>query len=305
MTSDGSLDRHPAGLRKRRRPADTIQRDLTGMRIVFTGGTDGMGYLAVRRLAQMNATLFIVGRNTEKTAATVDELNRLAGTARASGVECDLGSLTDVRACAATLLDRCPRIDLLVNCAGAMMWERTLSPDGFEMTWAVNYLGPHLLTQLLLDRLTESTPARIVHVSSSAASTGRIHFDDLQLTHNWGSLKAYSQAKLATNMATRALAGRIEGTGVTVNALHPGFTKTSLVRDAKGLRRLWRPLMKVFAAPAEVAAERILTVALSPRYDGMSGQYVYEDAVRRHDPRALDDAAVERLWALSEESVRA
>ena len=303
--SGGRLGMYLSTLRTRRHPAETVQRDLTGMRVVFTGGTDGMGHLAVRRLAQMNATLHIVGRNPEKTAQTVDDLNRVAGTARAVGVECDLGSLASVRACASTLLEQCPRIDLLVNCAGILVLERTLSPDGYELTWAVNYLGPFLLTQLLLDRIRESAPARIVHLSSSAAGAGRIHFDDLQLAHDWSGLKAYSQSKLATNMATRALARRLDGTGVTVNALHPGFTRTALVRDATGMGRLWRLMMKTFASPPEVAAERIVTVAVSPQYDGVSGQYVYEDAVRQHDRKALDDAAVERLWSLSQEFVRA
>ena len=263
-----------------------------------------MGQLAVRRLARMNSTIHIVGCNPEKTARTVDDLNHLAGTARAVGVGCDLSSLASVRACANTLLEQSPRIDLLVNCAGVIAWERTLSPDGYELIWAVNYLGPFLLTQLLLDRIRESAPARIVNLSSSAASTGRIHFDDLQLTRNWGALKAYSQAKLATNMATRARAQRLDGTGVTVNVLHPGFTKTALVRDAHGIRRVFGLLMKAFASRTEVAAERILTVALSPRYEGVSGQYVYEDDVRQHDREARDDTAVERLWSLSHESVR-
>ena len=304
MVSGDRIDRYLTPLRRGRRPAEIVRRDLTGMGIVLTGGTDGMGYLAARRLAEMNATLFIVGRNPEKTAATVDDLNELTGTARVVGVECDLGSLASVRSGAATLLDQCPRIDVLVNCAGAMVWERTLSPDGYEVTWAVNYLGPHLLTQLLLDRIKESAPARIVHLSSSAANSGRIYFDDLQLTRRWGSLKAYSQAKLATNMATRALSPRLEGTGVTVNALHPGFIKTSLVRDANGIGRVFGLLMKVFAGPPEVAAERILTAALSPRYDGVSGQYIHKDAVREHVKAALDDAAVERLWSISQDSVR-
>ena len=302
---DGRSDGFFAVLRRRSRAAEAVQRDLTGMRVALTGGTDGMGYLAARRMAQMNASLFILGRNAEKTARTVEELNRLSGSASAVGVECDLASLASVRACAAALLEQCPRIDLLVNCAGVIVWKRALSPDGYEMTWAVNYLGPHLLTQLLLDRLRESAPSRIVHLSSSAASSGRIHFDDIQLTRNWGALKAYSQSKLATNMATRALARRLEGSEVTVNALHPGLTRTALTRDARGMMRVFGLVLKVFGSPPEVASERILSAALSERYDGVNGQYIYEDAVRQHDRQALDDAAVEHLWSLSEESVRA
>ena len=291
--------------RARKHPVESVQRDLTGMTVVFTGGTDGMGRVAVGRLAKMNATLFILGRNPEKTARTVDELNRLVGEERASGLTCDLGSLASVRTCAATLLEQGPRINLLVNCAGANIYERTVNSDGYEMNWAVNYLGPYLLTHLLLDSIRESAPARIVNLSSATEIWGRIHFGDLQLTRNWSLFKSYAQAKLATNMATIALARRLEGTGVTVNALNPGFIRTALLRDITGIQKISRPVMNRFASPPEVGAERILTVALSPRYDSVSGKYIYEDAIRPPNKEALDDAIVERLWPLTQEAIRA
>ena len=290
-------------LRTKRVPAEKVQYDLTNQCVVFTGGTDGMGLLAVKRLVQMNATVYVVGRNKEKTNRTVDDLNNIAGTTRAVAVECDLASLNSVRKCVDILLKQCSRIDLLVNCAGTIVWERKLSPDGYELNWAVNYLGPHLLTQLLLDRLKHSEPSRIIHLSSSASGSGKIHFDDLQLERGWGALKAYSQAKLATNMATRALDSRLKDSRVTVNVLHPGFTKTALVRDAKGVNRIFGLMMKAFASPTEVASERILTVALSTRYKDMSGKYFYEDGIREHYKTALDDVAVERLWEISQDSI--
>jgi NAD(P)-dependent dehydrogenase (short-subunit alcohol dehydrogenase family) len=264
-----------------------------------------MGRVAAQRLAEMNATLYILGRNPEKTRRVVDDLNRLTEEERAFGISCDLASLASVRACAAALLETCPSIDLLVNCAGTAVWERKISPDVFEMNWAVNYLGPFLLTGLLLDRIKESAPARIVHLSSAMESSGHIHFDDLQLTCNWTALKAVAQAKLATNMATIALARRLEGTGVTVNALHPGLIRTAPMRDVRGWIRVCQPLMRWFASPPEVGAERIIRVALAAEYEDVTGRYVYEDGIRPPNGEALDDAAVERLWLLSEEAVRA
>ena len=293
----GTLRRH------RRYPAESVQRDLSGMRVVFTGGTDGMGRAAVGRLAQMNADLHILGRNPEKTARTVEELNRSTGTTRAVAVACDLSSLASVRACADTLLEQCPRIDLLINCAGINSWKRIVNADGHEMNWAINYLGPFLLTQLLLERIKASAPARIVNVSSAAESVGHIHFDDLQLVRRWTALRSYAQAKLATNMATIALARRLAGTGVTVNALNPGFIRTALLRDTPGVMAIGKLLMSWLASPTEVGAERILTVALSPKYEGVSGQYVNEDALQPPNREALDDAAVERLWSLTEAAV--
>ncbi|MCY4187848.1 MAG: SDR family oxidoreductase [Bryobacterales bacterium] len=290
--------------RHRRHPVETVRRDLAGLHVVFSGGTDGMGRVAVGRLAQMNANIHVLGRNPEKTARTVDELNRAGGGGRAAAVPCDLSSLSSVRACAAMLLEQCPRIDVLINCAGTNAWERRMSADGHEMNWAVNYLGPFLLTQLLLERIKASVPARIVNLSSETEMAGHIHFDDLRLARNWTALRSYAQAKLATNMATIALARRLDGTGVTVNALNPGFIRTALLRDIKGAMQIWKPLMNWLASPAEVGAERILMVALSPKYEGVNGQYVHEDAVRQPNPEALDDAAVERLWEITEKAVR-
>ncbi len=291
--------------RHRRRPVETVRRDLAGVHVVFTGGTDGMGRVAVERLAQMNANLHILGRNPEKTARTVDELNRLNGAGRAVTIPCDLASLSSVRACAGTLLEQCPRIDLLINCAGVNSWERSVSVDGHEMNWVVNYLGPFLLTQLLLERIKASAPARIVNLSSDTEIVGHIHFDDLGLEGNWTALSSYAQAKLATNMATIALARRLAGTGVTVNALNPGFINTALLRDITGVKRIWKPLMKWLASPPDVGAERILMVALSPKYADVSGQYFNEDAIRQPNEEALDDAAVERLWEVSQAAIRA
>ncbi len=292
-------------IRSRRRPVTVVRRDLSGMTAVFTGGTDGMGRVAAMRLVEMGATLHLPGRDPGKTRRAVEALNRLAGEERAFAATCDLASLASVRACAAALLEACPRIDLLVNCAGINTRQRTVSPDGHELNWAVNHLGPFVLTALLLERIRASAPARIVNLSSAMVRAGQIDFDDLQLTHGWSSLKGYAQAKLAMNGTTVALARRLEGAGVTVNALNPGFIRTALLRDYRGAMRVWQVIMRRVASPPEVGAERIVRVAVSPEYEGISGRFFDEDTLCPPGAHVPDDDAIERLWTLSREAVDA
>ena len=291
-------------IRSRRRPVTAVRRGLSGMTAVFTGGTDGMGRVAAMRLVEMGATLHLPGRDPEKTRCAVEALNRLAGEERAFAADCDLASLKSVRACATGLLEVCPRIDLLVNCAGINTRQRTVSPDGYELNWAVNHLGPFVLTALLLERIRASAPARIVNLSSAMVRAGRIDFDDLQLTRGWSSLKGYAQAKLALNGTTVALARRLENTGVTVNALNPGFVRTALLRDFRGATRIWQVIMSRVASPPEVGAERIVRVAVSPEYESVSGRFFDEDKLCPPGAHVPDDDAIERLWELSQEAVR-
>ncbi len=291
----------------RRRPVSVFRRDLAGKTVVFTGGTDGMGRVAAMRLVEMGATIRLAGRNPGKTAEAVAALNEIAGEERAFAVACDLASLASVRACAAELLGACPRIDLLVNCAGINTRRRMLSPDGNELNWAVNFLGAQVLTALLLERIRASAPARVVNVSSAMVRAGRIDFDDLQMTRDWTSGKAYAQAKLATNAATLALARQLEGEGegVTAHALNPGFIRTALLRDFRGPMRIWQWVMNWMASPPEVGAERIVRVALSPEYEAVSGQFIDEDTVCPPGSYVPDDESTARLWALVEQTTAA
>ncbi len=291
-------------IRSRRRPVTAVRRDLSGMTAVFTGGTDGMGRVAAMRLVEMGATLHLPGRDPEKTRYAVEALNRLAGEERVFAADCDLASLKSVRACAAGLLEVCPRIDLLVNCAGINTRQRTVSPDGYELNWAVNHLGPFVLTALLLERIRASAPARIVNLSSAMVRAGRIDFEDLQLTRGWSSLKGYARAKLALNGTTVALARRLENTGVTVNALNPGFVRTALLRDFRGAMRIWQVIMSRAASPPEVGAERIVRVAVSPEYESVSGRFFDEDKLCPPGAHVPDDDAIERLWELSQKAVQ-
>ncbi len=262
----------------------TTDRDLTGRTVVFTGGTDGMGRAAVERFAAMGAEICLFGRDPQKTRRVADELAGHKGPV--SPVACDLGSLDQVRGA----VDQVPaRIDFLINCAGVNTTERRLSADGYEMNFAVNYLGPFLLIELLLERLTPS--ARIVNLTSGTQEVARLNPDDLQLETGWSPLQSYARAKLCMIMHGRDVAWR----GASINCLNPGYIRTKL----SGSGSLFSKLFGGLAAPAWVGGERILAAALDSAYEGVSGQYIHEDRLLDPNPQALDDDKVARLMALS------
>lgn len=279
--------------------------NLTGKTIVFTGGTDGMGKAAVEKLARMGATIMLLGRNEAKTKAVVSELNAISKEENATYVYCDLASQESIREAAKVILEKCPKIDILINCAGINVATRQVTQEGYEKNWAINHLGPFLLTNLLLERVKESAPARIINLSSAMEKYGHIRFDDLQTIKKWSLLKTYSQAKLAMNMCTRKMARELKGSGVTVNALNPGFIKTNLLRDHSGWTALVGiPYMFFFASKPEIGGDRIIRLALSKEFEGVSGKFIYEDAVRDPNSEALDDSIVNRVWEISKQQVR-
>jgi len=276
--------------------------NLEGKTIVFTGGTDGIGKAAVIKLAKMGARIMLLGRNEDKTKTVVAELNEISGKENTHYVHCDLASQKSIREAARTILHRCTKIDYLINCAGINVVSRQVTKEGYEKNWAINHLGPFLLTNLLLERIKESAPAKIINLSSAMEKYGHICFDDLQTIQKWSLLKTYSQAKLAMNMCTRKMAKDLAGSGVTVNALNPGFIKTNLLRDHNSWTALIGvPYMFFFASKAEVGGDRILRLALSKEFEGVSGKFIFEDAEKDPNPEALNEDIVEKVWAISKE----
>lgn len=280
-------------------------RNLSGKTVVFTGGTDGMGRAAVEMLYNMGARVVLLGRNEAKGKAVAGEIAAADGPGAVEFQICDLASLASIRACAERVLADDSRIDVLVNCAGANIPERTVTEEGFETTWAINYLGPFLLTTLLLERLKRSAPARIVNVSSDTEALGHIDFDDLQTEHGYGTMKSYSQAKLALNAFTIDLARRLEGAGVTANCLNPGFISSNLLRDMQGVQGFFRYVMRVFASPPQVGGDRVVRLAVSSEYEGVTGTYVNEDTIAAPNPEAQDPAVQAKLMQVSESATAA
>ena len=282
---------------------DFLNKDLKGKTIVFTGGTDGMGKAAVTKLAKMGAKIMLFGRREGKSLQAIKEIIAISNNHDIYYVPCDLASQKSIRNAGNVILEQCPRIDILINCAGMNAGERVLTEDEFEMSWAVNHLASFLLNNLLLERLKASAPARIVNLSSAMEKHGHIHFSDIQLENSgWSTLKSYAQAKLAMNMMTRKMAKELAGTGVTINALNPGFIKTNLLQNIKGWERIIGvPYMFFFASKPEVGADRILRLALADEYENISGKFVYEDVIKDPNPEALDDTIVNKVWDLSKE----
>jgi NAD(P)-dependent dehydrogenase (short-subunit alcohol dehydrogenase family) len=215
------------------------------------------------------------------------------------GFAADLSSQAEVRRLAAAVLDAYSRLDVLVNNVGGFWAHRHITADGLERTFAVNHLAPFLLTDLLLDRLTRSAPARIVNVSSNAQAMGRVDFEDLQGAKDYSGSRAYNQSKLAVVMFTYELSRRLHGTAVTANALHPGVVRTAFSsEDPSTLAKLARPLMQFMKTPAQGAATSIY-LASSPDVQGVTGRYFANSKPKASDKASYDTVAANRLWQVS------
>ncbi len=265
--------------------------DMRGKTALVTGSTDGLGSEVAKRLGELGATVIVHGRNRERGAEVVREIE--AGPGSAVFYRADFGALDAVRGLADSVLENHERLDLLVNNAG--IWTdgtdtRRTSEDGHELVFQVNYLAPFLLTHRLLPRIRESAPARIVNVSSVAQQP--VDFDDVMLTSSFSASRAYAQSKLALVLFTFDLAGRLESTGVTVNALHPAtLMDTSMVEEA-GARAL---------STVDEGADAVMQLAVSSALDGRTGLYFNGLEEARPHEQAYDESARRQLHALSVE----
>ncbi len=282
--------------------------DMQGKTVVVTGGNSGIGFETAAALAAMGARVLVTARNADKGRVAVAELtSRTGGEGQLQLVVFDLADLSSVRRGAAVILERAPDLHVLVNNAGVVLSERCETVDGFEATFATNHLGPFLLTNLLLARIRESSPSRIVNVASTAHSAARkgMHFDDLQSEKRYAGMRVYGQSKLANILFTLELARRLEGSGVTANSLHPGTVRTGYGADgdARGLLAFGIKISSpLFLSPAKGARTSIF-LASSPEVAGVSGAYFVRCRPKRPKPWAQDPDAARRLWQVSEEMV--
>ena len=272
---------------------------MQGQVCVVTGATSGIGKAAAAALARQGAEIIVVGRDPGRAEATAAAIQ--ADGAPPPKVEiADLALLDQVRALAGRLNQNLDRIDVLINNAGLVLNERRVTPDGYEHVFAVNHLAPFLLTNLLRPKLTASAPARVITVSSDAHTAARLDLDDPNLEHGWSSWRSYSNSKLANILFTRELAGRLDGTGVTANCLHPGVVRTGFGRDARPLMRAGITIAKPFMLSPERGADTIVYLASSPDVAAKTGGYYVKRQLREPSAAARDDGLARRLWEISE-----
>jgi NAD(P)-dependent dehydrogenase (short-subunit alcohol dehydrogenase family) len=279
------------------------ENHLQGKICLVTGSTSGIGKVTTRELANTGATVVLVSRSRAKGEATRAEIKQATGNQRVDLLVADLSVLEDVRRLAAEFQQTYPHLHLLVNNAGGAYPTRTLTSEGFEATLAVNYLAPFLLTELLLDTLKASAPARIVNVSSAQHATVSIEFDNLQGEKKYANLRNYSQAKLALLLWTYELARRLEGTGVTVNALHPGVTATNFPAGMTGPVAWAMKLSKPFLLTPEKGAQTTLYLATSPQVEGVTGKYFVKSQEKQSSSGSYDQTVASRLWEMTEQLV--
>lgn len=272
---------------------------MAGRTVLVTGGTAGIGRATAVGLATMGAHLAICGRDRGRAEGAAGEI-RAAGGGQVEVFVADLSCQSEVRQLADEVLKRLSRIDVLVNNVGGYWNTRHVTADGLERTFALNHLAPFLLTNLLLDRLQHSAPARVVTVASNAHGQRRIDFDDLQGERSYSGARAYNQSKLANVLFTYELARRLQATLVTANALHPGVVRTSFgAEDPAGVQRLLVPFLRPFMkAPAQGAATSS-HLASAPDLEQVTGRYFVNSKSKRSSERSYDEAAVARLWQVS------
>ncbi len=281
-------------------------RPMSGKTCLVTGATSGIGEVATLELAKQGAKVVLVGRSQAKAEATAERIRRETNNPAVEYLLADLSSQAEVRRLADEVKARYPRIDVLINNAGAMINPRRESVDGIEMTWALNHLGYFLLTELLLDTLKASAPSRIVSVASDAhRMVSGINFDDVEGKKSYTAFRIYGQSKLANILFTRELARRLEGSGVTANCLHPGFVATNFTTGEGLTFRIFQMMAKVFAISPEDGAKTTVYLASSPEVEGISGRYFAKCREAKPTRAALDDASARRLWELSERMVGA
>lgn len=267
---------------------------------LITGANSGIGKEAAIGLSRMGARVVIVCRDQSRGEAALDEIKERSKNQSVDLMICDLSSQRSIRQLATDFLHKYQDLHILINSAGLYLPRRTLTEDGIETQFAVNYLAPFLLTELLLGTLKKSAPARVINVSSSAHRRGSIHFDDLQREKKRyiGGIGAYSDSKLALVLFTHELAKRLEGTGISVNAVHPGVVKTNIGQHSLLLRFIWtfsRPFMLSVAK----GAEPLIYLATSPEIEGISGKYFDREKETRSSPKSYDELTGQRLWEVS------
>jgi NAD(P)-dependent dehydrogenase (short-subunit alcohol dehydrogenase family) len=269
---------------------------MQGKVVVITGKTSGIGQVSAENLAARGARIVLVARSKSRGEATLLRLRELAPAQQHSIYYGDVSRLADLSRLVAEIGSAEPRIDVLINNAGAMFGQHEVTEDGLELTFATNHMSYFVLTHGLREQLVEAGSARVINTSSHAHYRGKMDFNDLQFEHGYKAFPAYCNSKLYNVLFTRALARRLAGTGVTANSLHPGFVNTRFGDATGGWTSRMFGAMKMFAISPEKGAETIIYLASSDDVAKTSGLYFYKRKSVEPSKLAIDDDAAERLW---------
>jgi NAD(P)-dependent dehydrogenase (short-subunit alcohol dehydrogenase family) len=279
--------------------------NMHGKVCLITGANRGIGKATTLALAHMGATVVMVARDPVLGATARDDIIQATGNDSVELLVADLASLAQVRQLAADFRERHSQLHVLINNAGLTKRHHVLTEDSFETTFAVNHLAPFLLTNLLLDLMKDSKPARIINVNSMVHKWGRINFADLQGERSYNMYVAYNNSKLANMLYTYELARRLDGFGITTNAVHPGMVATDFAREYTGFigfmaQKGWRPFMKT---PKQGAATSVY-LASSPEMEGVTGKYFANSREKKSSRTSRNEALARRLWETSEQLTR-
>ncbi len=266
---------------------------------MITGATNGIGLAAASALAELGMHVLIVSRSPEKCEAVAAQLRQASGNPLVEAMPADLSSQADIRRLAQTFHQRFNRLDVLVNNAGGYFGRLETSVDGIEKTWALNHMAYFYLTHLLLDTLKASAPARIINVSSNAHQGAVLNFDDLQSVRAYFGFISYSRSKLANVLFTYELARRLEGSGVTVNAMHPGMVMTGIWNGTGRLAGIINLFMRRIALTPEEGAKTIIYLASDPAVEGVTGKYFANERAVPTNTYSYRLDAAQKLWEVS------
>jgi NAD(P)-dependent dehydrogenase (short-subunit alcohol dehydrogenase family) len=268
--------------------------------VLITGATSGIGKETSRGLAKLGATIVFTTRDNIKGEKTKKELITSTQNKNINILKCDLASFESIKNCCKEFKSKYNRLDVLINNAGVWDFKRRQSKDGIENIFATNYLAPFLMTNLLLDILKKSNPSRIINITSGM-HYGTINFDDIEFKQNFSGAKAYRQSKLGVILFTRFLAKKLEGTGVTVNVVHPGMNKTDLGRDAGGLSKM---IFKMIGKDPKIGAETSIYLASSSDVENITGEYWAKKEIKKSSKESYDMDLAKKLWDVSKQYVK-
>ncbi len=268
--------------------------------VLITGATSGIGKETALGLAKLGATIVFTTRDNLKGEKTKKKLIATTNNKNIHMLKCDLASFESIRNCCKEFKSKYDKLHVLINNAGVWDFKRRESKDGIENIFATNYLAPFLMTNLLIDILKKGSPSRIINVTSGM-HYGTINFDDIEFKQKFSGAKAYRQSKLGLILFTRLLAKKLEGTGVTVNCVHPGMNKTDLGRDAGGFYQM---IFKLMGKNPEIGAETSIYLASSPDVENVTGEYFAKEKIKRSSKESYDMDLAKKLWDVSEKYLK-